>query len=103
MNLGKAIKSIRIQLGLDQEELALRANISVSYLSYIEMNNRNPSFSTIKDIATALNIPLSILVFLSAESSELDNLGEALVEKLSYRLFKIIYENNRSTVGHGKK
>ena len=91
MNLGKAIKSIRTQLGLTQKELALRANISVSYLSLLETNNRDPSFSTIEAIATALNIPLSILVFLSAERSELDSLGDSLVEKLSHTVFELIH------------
>jgi transcriptional regulator with XRE-family HTH domain len=91
MNLGKAIKSIRTQLGLTQKELALRASISVSYLSLLETNNRDPSFSTIEAIAAALNIPLSILVFLSAERSELDSLDDSLVEKLSHTVFELIH------------
>jgi len=91
MNLGKAIKSVRSQLGLTQQELALRSNISVSYLSLLEQNKRDPSFSTIEAIAAALNIPLSILIFLSADRSELDILDESLVQKLSHTVFELIH------------
>lgn len=91
MNLGKAIKSIRSQLGLTQNELALRAGISVSYLSMLEKNKRDPSFSTLEKIANALNIPLSILVFLSADRTELDNMNDDLIQKLSHTVFELIH------------
>lgn len=91
MNLGKAVKSVRSQLGLTQEELARKANISVSYLSMIEKNKRDPSLSTVKEIASGMNIPVSILVFLAADRNELDSLDEGLVQKLSHTVFELIH------------
>ena len=56
MKLGKAIKLCRTQRYLSQTELAELANISVSYLSLLERDKRDPTLSTIKDIAEALNL-----------------------------------------------
>jgi transcriptional regulator with XRE-family HTH domain len=84
MNLGKAIKLCRIQKNIKQSELAGLANISVAYLSLLEQGKRDPSFSTIENIAIALDIPLSIIIFLAADSNnELKDLSPELVDKLS--------------------
>jgi len=58
MKLGKNIKKYRKQLGLSQEELADRMNISRSYLSKIEAPNCEKSFSieTLFLLAEALHV-----------------------------------------------
>jgi transcriptional regulator with XRE-family HTH domain len=90
MNLGRAIKLCRTQKNLKQTELADRADISVSYLSLLERGKRDPNFSTVQNIAAALNIPVSILVFLAAEDDEIANISTELAEKLSYTALKLI-------------
>lgn len=94
MNLGHAIKLCRTQKGLTQSELAKLADISVSYLSLLESNKRDPNFSTVRKISSAINIPFSVLVFLAADRSELATLEKELVEKMSYTALELIHESN---------
>jgi transcriptional regulator with XRE-family HTH domain len=59
---GRAIREIRHELGISQEELALRADIQRSYLGGIERGERNPSLTNIVKIAQALDVePSEIL------------------------------------------
>ena len=90
MNLGKAIKLCRTQKNMSQAELAALVDLSVSYISLLERNKRDPNISTVKGIANALNVPLSILMFLAAETNELVGINPELAEKLSYTALKLI-------------
>ena len=56
---GRAIRELRHELGISQEELALRAGIQRSYLGGIERGERNPSLANIVKIADTLNVPPS--------------------------------------------
>ena len=89
MKIGHAIKLCRNQKRLNLAELAERANISISYLSLLERDLRDPNLSTIQDIATALEIPLSILFFL-ASKDEISDISSELAEKLSLVALKLI-------------
>ncbi|MCB9458112.1 MAG: helix-turn-helix transcriptional regulator [Anaerolineaceae bacterium] len=94
MNLGKAIKLCRTQRGFSQAELSRIAGISVSYLSLLERGKRDPNLSTVEDIAQALEVPVSILVFLAAEDDEMVGLTPELREKLSYTALRLIEASN---------
>jgi transcriptional regulator with XRE-family HTH domain len=59
--LGQRICDLRLALSYTQEDLAERANISVSFLSMIERAQRLPHIDTLASIATALGISLSQL------------------------------------------
>ena len=58
---GKKIAFLRKDLGLTQDELAFKANISPSYLSSIERGITDTTISTAKRLAKSLNISLSKL------------------------------------------
>ncbi len=90
MTLGKAIKTCRIQREMNQANLAKIAGISVPYLSLLEKGKRDPSFSTIQKIATALEVPMSLLVFLAAEKDEIIEISPELAEKLSLLALQLI-------------
>lgn len=68
------------------------AEISVSYLSLLERDKRDPNLSTLQRIADALNIPFSILTFLATDQEELASLSPELREKLSYTALQLIEE-----------
>ena len=59
MNLGKKIKEMRNQLGLTQEELADRCELTKGYISQLENNLNSPSIATLTDILAALGSNLS--------------------------------------------
>lgn len=81
----------RQQRGLTQAVLALRAGLSVSYLSLLEQNKRkDPTLSTIQKLAEALRVPFGILFFLAADRAELSGLDPELQEKLAYAALQII-------------
>lgn len=83
MNLGKAIKLCRTQKGMNQQQLAEKAKISVSYLSLLEKGKRDLNYSTLQDIATGLSVPVSIISFLAADEQELSGINQVMREKLS--------------------
>ena len=97
MKIGRAIKLCRMQRQLSQTELASLADISVSYLSLIERDQRDPNFSTVELIAQALEVPLSILVFLAMDGSELKEISKELAEKLAYTSLSLVQANDSPT------
>lgn len=62
-NLGRNIAYYRKKAYLNQEGLAMRANISRGYLSQIEAENteKYPSLDVVFCIADSLNIPVYLL------------------------------------------
>jgi transcriptional regulator with XRE-family HTH domain len=62
MTVGENIKLYRKKAKLTQSELAQRANMSRSYLADVERDRYNPSVDTLKAIASALDVPVSVLL-----------------------------------------
>jgi len=83
MNLGRTIKLCRNARGLTQEQLAQKAGLSLSYLSLIENDRRDPAMSTVRSISDALQVPLSIIMFLAADKDELSGFNQDVRDKLS--------------------
>ena len=94
MNIGKAIRLCRTQRELNQSQLAERAGISVSYLSLLERGKRDPSFSTVENISTALDVPITILVFIAADEEELSGITPELRGDISYTALRLIEGSN---------
>jgi len=92
MNIGKAIKLCRTQRGISQAELAQQAKCSVSYLSMLENNKRDPTLSTMTSIAQALRVPTSILFFLGAEEGDLSGLDKTLQGDLARTVLELLNE-----------
>lgn len=59
MNLGNKIKEMRLQLGLTQEELADRCELTKGYISQLENDLNSPSIATLTDILAALGSNLA--------------------------------------------
>ncbi|CAC9976156.1 MULTISPECIES: helix-turn-helix transcriptional regulator [Flavobacterium] len=59
--LAKRLKEIRAEKGISQEELAYRAEMTLSQIARIETVKTNPTVSTIFKIVRALEVPLSDL------------------------------------------
>lgn len=71
MDIGSAVKQLRIQRGLNQTEFANRCGLSQSYLSSIEKNRKDPTLSILKQIADCLSIPTPVLVFFALDEEDL--------------------------------
>ena len=70
MNLGIAIKAIRRQVGITQNELAERCGISQTSLSQIETGIKRPSARTLKKVCEVLDIPESLVYILAMQESD---------------------------------
>ncbi|HEM7875423.1 XRE family transcriptional regulator [Burkholderia contaminans] len=80
MNIGKALKLCRTAKDLSLEAVAERAEISTSYLSRIENQQREPTLTLVGKLAGALSVPMPVLIFLASDSQELRGL-DAETEK----------------------
>lgn len=61
---GEVARSLRVERGIAQDELALIANVDRSYFGKLERGERQPSLALLLRIATALQIPGGDLVAL---------------------------------------
>lgn len=92
MNLGRTIKMCRTQRGLSQAELADRADCSVSYLSVLENNKRDPTLSTLTKISDVLHVPIGLLFFLASEKDELQGVDKELAGELARTALELLNE-----------
>lgn len=56
---GKKLRYYRLQQGMSQEELALKADIDRTYIASVENGKRNVSIQTIQKFLGAINIPFA--------------------------------------------
>ncbi len=68
VDIGDRIKRRRIRLGLTQEELAARTELSKGFISQLERNLNSPSIATLMDILEALGTNLSDFFASESES-----------------------------------
>ncbi|MBW2731654.1 MAG: helix-turn-helix domain-containing protein [Deltaproteobacteria bacterium] len=59
--VGKKIRKLRKQAGFTQRDVALRSGLTVSYLSRLENDRITPSVKTLRRVADALEVPISLL------------------------------------------
>ena len=65
--VGQKIKDKRLKLGITQEQLAEKCDISVSYIAHIERGTKSLSLETAVKVSNALNVSLDYLVGRSEE------------------------------------
>lgn len=73
--LGDAIRWFRKRRDLSIEELAGRAEIHTTYLSGIELGQRNPSWNILRSLCEALDIEVSAVVLLAEELADREREG----------------------------
>ncbi len=59
MKIGKKVKNLRLRLGLTQEELADRAELSKGFISQVERDLTSPSIATLQEILECLGTSLN--------------------------------------------
>jgi transcriptional regulator with XRE-family HTH domain len=77
--LGRAIRRLRKERDLSQEELGHLSEIHPTWISHIESGRTNPAWGTVRRIATVLEVRLSEIVLLAEHLAEEkdDEIGEA--------------------------
>lgn len=59
MDIGEKIKNRRLKMGLTQEELAERSDLTKGFISQLERDNNSPSVDTLENIVRALGTNLA--------------------------------------------
>jgi len=60
--LGRAVRRLRIERGLSQEDLAHLSRMDRTWVGGIERGEKNPSYEKLVDLATALEVRISELI-----------------------------------------
>lgn len=68
--LGRAVRQIRSERGLSQENLALDAGLDRTYVSGVERGRRNPSYGSLLKLALALEVKASLIISTAEDLSE---------------------------------
>jgi len=58
---GKQLRKLRLEKGLSQEALALKADLDRTYIPSIEKGERNVSITVVEKIAKALDVKIATL------------------------------------------
>ncbi|HET7121120.1 MAG TPA: helix-turn-helix transcriptional regulator [Solirubrobacterales bacterium] len=65
--LGEAVRRLRTEAGLSQEQLAERAATDLTQVGGVERGVRNPSYTTLVRLAAALEVSVGQLATLADE------------------------------------
>ncbi len=97
MNYGKAIRTIRAAKNLEQKDLAGLANLNPSYISLIESNQRAPSAAALEALASALQVPLYLLMLLASEKEDLHGISAGEATVLAEQLLGVVFQSGAPT------
>jgi len=103
MNVGQAIRLCRTRQGTSQSAVAQQADCSVSYLSMLENNKRDPTLSTLTKIAQALRVPVGLLFFLASEQNKLGLIDEKTTGKLMRSALASLARSAKTTASVGDR
>lgn len=67
IGLGQAIRKLRTDGELSQENLGLRSEIHPTWISHIESGRVNPTWGNVRRIAAGLRVPLPVLAALAED------------------------------------
>ncbi len=84
-NVGERIHELRIENGLSQEQLALRADITTTYLGLLERNMKNPTIKVIEQICNTLNISLADFFANTSNTYDMDTLSLQIFSQICNR------------------
>lgn len=82
MNIGKAVKELRVKQGISQGDFAKRITISQTALSQLESGQTTPHQSTLDKVAKALGVSLSTLYLLAIEDVDVKEEKRAVFNEL---------------------
>jgi transcriptional regulator with XRE-family HTH domain len=81
MNIGKAIRTLRLKRGLSQRRLAERCFVSTYSISRLETGKAHPPKNTVERLCRALGVPVAYLYLLGIEESDFPA-GKSLLFRL---------------------
>ncbi len=86
----RALKTIRQFHGLTQAELALKLDMSKSYLSEIESGKKSVGYDLLEKYSELFDVPVSSLVFFSVDLEEADTIPEKFRSVVADKILNIM-------------
>ena len=83
MEIGEKIKRLRVRLGLTQEELASRTELTKGFISQLERDITSPSIATLMDILEALGTNVSEFFSERADEKVVYEAGDMFIKEES--------------------
>lgn len=71
MDIGQAIKTLRLQRGMTQAQLAARCGMTVNGISLLEVGKSFPPKNTVERLCQVFGLPTSYLLMASIEEKDL--------------------------------
>ena len=90
MDYGKALKIARAIKGVQQGEVALKADLDPSYVCLLEKGKRKPSLETIERLSSALGIPTHLFSLLATEEKDLKKADAEELVRVGESLARLI-------------
>ena len=90
MDIGKKLKDLRVELGLTQEELADRAELTKGYISQLENDLTSPSITTLMDILQCLGTNIGTFFREDNEEEQIVFSKEDYFEKEDAQLHNLV-------------
>lgn len=92
MNIGQAIRTLRKNDLMNQEEFASSVGITQSYLSLIEKGHKKPSLDVLQQMADILNTPLPVLFWFGIEREDVSEDKKYIYDTLKPSIDNLINE-----------
>ena len=90
LDLGRGVRCCRVAAGMTQQQLAAVARVQQSTLSRIEKGTRVPTMDTLRKIAGALRVPLSVVTLASEDVEVLLGLPDDALAGLARVMLELV-------------
>lgn len=97
MEIGDKLRKIRKENKLTLKELSIKTGVSISFISDIENKRRNPSIDTLKILAKALGVSVSIFWDDNSIHEEIETIDDD-VKILVKKIKKMSKENRKKAL-----
>lgn len=81
-NLGQRIHQLRTERKLSQEQLALRSNITPTYLGLVERNLKNPTVKVVEQLCNSMNVSLAEF-FSNTKTENVDDYSLQIISQIN--------------------
>lgn len=86
--LGSVLKLLRIANDMTVKELAEKMEVSSTYITEVEANNKNPSLNTLAKYSNALGVSRSSILYFDEEGSKNGYNYQELLLKILQKIIK---------------
>lgn len=90
MQYARALKVARATRGLTQLELSQKSGVNRSQLALVESGKREPGLRVLEQLATALDLPLYLLMLIASEDDDLKGIDQAQASALGATLLGLV-------------